>query len=67
MATSRSEGSMLFIIFPSREISPPVMSSKPAIILSKVDLPHPLGPTNTTNSPSSTFKEVSSTALVPLG
>ena len=44
-----------------------VMSSRPAIILNKVDLPQPLGPTKTTNSPFSIFKDVSLTALVPLG
>ena len=38
-----------------------------ATILNKVDLPHPLGPTKTINSPSSILKEVSWTALVPLG
>ena len=58
---------MLLMILPSNDISPLVMSSNPAIILNKVDLPHPLGPTNTTNSPFSIFKDVSSTALVPLG
>src|SRR5439155_25132181 len=31
---------------------PAVMFSSPAIIRSKVDLPHPEGPTSTTNSPS---------------
>ena len=33
-------------------ISPPEISSKPANMRSSVDLPHPEGPTNTTNSPS---------------
>ena len=54
-------------MLPSSDISPFVISSSPAIILNNVDLPHPLGPTNTTNSPFSIFKEVSLTALVPLG
>src|SRR6516225_7208309 len=35
------------------EIVPEVMFSSPASIRSKVDLPHPEGPTRTTNSPSS--------------
>src|SRR5262249_33551313 len=35
------------------QISPEVMFSSPAIIRSRVDLPHPEGPTSTTNSPSS--------------
>jgi hypothetical protein len=33
-------------------ISPPEMSSSPAIMRSVVDLPQPEGPTRTTNSPS---------------
>ena len=36
----------------SIKISPSVTVSKPAIILSKVDLPQPEGPTITINSPS---------------
>ena len=32
-------------------ISPPEIVSKPATILSVVDLPHPEGPTKTQNSP----------------
>ena len=39
---------------PPMRISPPVMSSSPAIIRSSVDLPQPDGPTKTTNSPSAT-------------
>ena len=34
-------------------IRPPVISSSPAIMRRSVDLPHPDGPTRTTNSPSS--------------
>ena len=34
-------------------MSPEEIPSKPAIILKRVDLPHPEGPTRTTNSPSS--------------
>jgi hypothetical protein len=37
---------------PSMRMAPPVTSSKPAIRRSSVDLPHPEGPTKTTNSPS---------------
>ena len=33
-------------------ISPPVISSRPAIMRSSVDLPQPDGPTSTVNSPS---------------
>ena len=50
---SRSLGGMLLTTFEPMLISPPPISSKPAIILSRVDLPQPEGPTKTTNSPSS--------------
>ena len=40
----------------SMAISPPLISSRPASIRSKVDLPHPEGPTSTTNSPSEMSK-----------
>src|SRR5262245_57673827 len=52
MATSRSLGGTLLTTRSPMRISPDVMFSKPAIILSSVDLPQPDGPTNTTNSPS---------------
>ena len=45
--------------------SPPVISSRPAIIRSAVVLPQPDGPTKTTNSPSSTSRSSSWTARVP--
>ncbi len=41
---------MSFISLSPMNNSPPEMSSSPAIILSRVDLPQPEGPTNTTNS-----------------
>src|SRR5262249_4875597 len=41
---------------PSISIRPPVTSSRPAISRSRVDLPQPDGPTNTTNSPSSILR-----------
>ena len=37
---------------PAIEISPPLISSRPATMRSSVDLPQPDGPTMTTNSPS---------------
>ncbi len=37
---------------PPIEMSPEVIASSPATILSSVDLPQPLGPTTTRNSPS---------------
>jgi len=49
------------------EISPSVMSSSPATILSNVVLPQPEGPTSTTNSPSLIFIFTSSKARVPFG
>jgi hypothetical protein len=44
---------------------PPLTSSRPAIILSRVDFPHPEGPTRTTNSPSPISSVTSSTATMP--
>ena len=54
MAMPRSAGSTSFITLPPMAMSPPLMSSSPAIILKSVDLPQPEGPTKTTNSPSAT-------------
>ena len=53
MAMSRSFGGTLLTTRLPMLISPAVMFSSPAIIRSSVDLPHPDGPTSTTNSPSS--------------
>ena len=52
MAMSRSLGGTLLTTRPPIAISPRLISSSPAIIRSRVDLPHPEGPTSTTNSPS---------------
>src|SRR6478752_6638510 len=49
---SRSFGSTSFTTLPPMAISPPEISSRPAIIRSSVDLPQPEGPTSTANSPS---------------
>src|SRR5438477_4722187 len=49
---SRSLGGTRFTTLPPIAISPSVISSRPAIMRSKVDLPHPDGPTSTQNSPS---------------
>src|SRR5690606_31409517 len=51
MAIPRLEGASALTTLPSNSISPEVMSSSPEISRSKVDLPHPEGPTNTMNSP----------------
>jgi hypothetical protein len=52
MAMSRSDGSSSFTTRPPIAISPPEISSSPATMRSRVDLPQPEGPTMTTNSPS---------------
>ena len=52
MAIPLFEGIKLFIILLSKCISPLSTDSKPEIILSSVDFPHPEGPTRTINSPS---------------
>ena len=47
---------------PSISIAPPLRGSRPAMALSRVDLPQPEGPTKLTNAPSSTVKDTSRTA-----
>src|SRR5271165_276890 len=49
---SRSFDSTLLTTLPSMAIVPPEISSSPASMRSRVDLPHPDGPTSTMNSPS---------------
>ena len=51
MAQPRSRGSSSLTTLPSMAISPAVISSRPAIMRSSVDLPQPDGPRMTTNSP----------------
>src|SRR5579871_4524401 len=53
MAMSRSLGWTLLTTRSPIEIVPEVMFSSPASMRKRVDLPHPEGPTRTTNSPSS--------------
>ena len=65
MAMSRSLGATSLTTLSPIIIVPSVMSSRPAIILRTVDLPHPEGPTSTRNSPSSISRSRSPTALVP--
>src|SRR4051812_30137060 len=57
MAMSRSFGGTLLTTRSPIAISPRLISSRPAIIRSKVDLPQPEGPTRTTNSPSGMLTE----------
>ncbi len=52
MLRPRLAGGTLVMSTPSISMCPLVTSSSPAIRRSKVDLPQPDGPTNTTNSPS---------------
>ncbi len=53
MAMSRCFGAMSLTTRVPIAISPPLISSSPAIMRSSVDLPQPDGPTRTQNSPSS--------------
>jgi hypothetical protein len=53
MAMSRSREGTPTMFLPPIRMAPSSISSRPASIRSAVDLPHPEGPTNTTNSPSS--------------
>src|SRR5919201_3905607 len=53
---SRCEGCRLLTVRPLIRISPEVMLSRPAMVLSRVDLPQPDGPTSTRNPPSSTAR-----------
>src|SRR3982074_1580208 len=62
---SRSEGGTSFTRRPPMVRRPAVMDSSPASIRSVVLLPHPDGPTRTTNSPASTVRSTPSTATTP--
>ena len=62
MAMSRSMGASSLTTWPSMEMSPELIASSPAIILSVVVLPQPEGPTNTTNSLSRICRLTSLTA-----
>ena len=62
MAMSRSMGASSLTTWPSMEMSPELIASRPAIILSVVVLPQPDGPTNTTNSLSRICRLTSLTA-----
>src|SRR5258705_6635130 len=64
---SRSLGVMLLTTLPPINSSPSVMSSRPAIMLSVVDLPQPDGPTRMTNSPSAMSRLILLTASAPSG
>ena len=67
MAMSRSLGGRSFTTRLPIVIVPAVMSSRPAMDRSAVDLPHPDGPTSTMNSPSLMFRLSPSTPFDPAG
>src|SRR5215813_6235597 len=56
MEMPRSAGASQVTSRPPMVISPSVISSRPAIMRSSVDLPQPDGPTKTQNSPSETSR-----------
>src|ERR1700738_764507 len=62
MAMSRSFGCRWFTMRPPMAMVPPLISSRPAIMRSVVDLPQPEGPTSTTNSRSLMSRLMSLTA-----
>ena len=57
----------MLITLPSISMSPSVIVSSPATILSIVDLPQPDGPTKTINSPFSMAILTPQTASAPFG
>src|SRR4029079_13551618 len=66
MAMSRSLGATWLTCRSPMWISPPLMVSRPAMDLSKVDLPQPEGPTSTTNWRSVVSRAIDcSTAMGP--
>ena len=58
MAMSRLEGCRSLICCPSMRISPEVIVSSPAMVLSSVDLPQPDGPTSTRKPPFSSVMSI---------
>src|SRR4051794_22663327 len=58
MAMSRLDGCRSLIWRPSTRISPEVIVSSPAIVLSSVDLPQPDGPTSTRKPPFSSSTSI---------
>ena len=67
LTTTYTASQGLLLMIPNMYSSPAVISSKPAIIRSVVDLPQPDGPTKTINSLSSISILKSFTALTPFG
>src|SRR3954453_1811025 len=65
MASCRSRGARSLTRVPPISRSPDEMSSRPTIMRSSVDLPHPEGPTRMTNSPSAMSRLTPFTARNP--
>ena len=66
MAMSRFDGCSSLTRAPLMRTSPSVIASSPAIMLSRVDLPQPDGPTRTRKSPASTAMSMPfSTSALP--
>ena len=59
MAMSRLDGCSPATSLPAILISPPLIGSRPAMVLSSVDLPQPDGPTSTRKPPCSISSETS--------
>src|SRR5271166_1888990 len=55
---SRLDGWRSLIVWPSMRISPELIDSRPAIVLSSVDLPQPDGPTSTRKPPLSSARSM---------
>ncbi len=66
MAMSRSLGATSLTTRPPMDSVPALISSSPATIRNKVDLPQPDGPTSTISSPSAMSKLAPCTATWPL-
>src|SRR5271167_1896674 len=63
---SRWEGCMSFTTLPPMRISPEEVDSRPAIVLRRVDLPQPDGPTSTRKPPFSSVMSIPfRTSMVP--
>src|SRR4051812_18567484 len=67
MASCRSRGARSLTRSPPISRSPDEMSSRPTIMRSSVDFPHPDGPTRMTNSPSAMSRLTPFTARKPSG
>src|SRR3984885_5108617 len=63
MASSRCRGGSVVTSRPPMLTAPASANSRPAIMRSRVVLPHPLGPRSTKNSPSATVRSTSRTAV----